>query len=93
MARIESLQAAVEALHKTKATHVATTDVNLYRDEVQWNGKVETFELKRHKKAKRCYAWSYEDKGETQYVTVMEIPPVDSPEAAVKIAVAAESKK
>lgn len=37
--------------------------------------------------AKRCYAWSFMDKGEPQYVTVLEIPPVDSAETVVKIAI------
>jgi hypothetical protein len=32
------------------------------------------------------------DKGEPQYVTVLEIPPVDSAETAVKIAIAAQGK-
>jgi hypothetical protein len=32
------------------------------------------------------------DKGEPQYVTVLEIPPVDSAETAVKIAIAAGGK-
>jgi len=32
------------------------------------------------------------DKGEPQYVTVLEIPPVDSAKTAVKIAIAAEGK-
>jgi len=33
----------------------------------------------------RCHAWSYDDeKGETQYTTVLELPPVDSAENAVK---------
>ena len=85
MAKIENLQSAVEAMHKCKARHVASTVVDLFRDQVQWNGVVETFELKRHRKAKRCYAWSYIDGDEHQYVAVLEIPPVDSPETAVKL--------
>ena len=57
-----------------------------------WDGIVEAFELTGHLHAKRCHAWSYEDKGELQYVTVLEIPPVDSAQTAVKIDVAAEGK-
>jgi hypothetical protein len=33
------------------------------------------------------------DKGEPQYVTVLEIPPVDSAETAVKVAISAKAKK
>jgi hypothetical protein len=49
--------------------------------------------LATHPKAKRCYTWSYVEHGEPQYVTVLEIPPVDSAETAVKIAISAEAKK
>jgi len=55
-------------------------------------GVVESFALTGHPKAKRCYAWSYQDKGETQYVTALEIPPVESPITAVRAAIAAEVK-
>jgi len=49
-------------------------------------------QLTGHPYAKHCYAWSYLDKGEPQYVTVSEIFPADSPEAAAKIAIAATTK-
>jgi hypothetical protein len=39
-----------------------------------------------------CYAWSYQDNGETQYVTALEIPPVESPITAVRAAIMAEAK-
>ena len=32
-------------------------------------------------------------KGETQYVNVLEIPPVDSPETAVRVSIAADLKR
>jgi hypothetical protein len=46
-----------------------------------------------HPKAKRCFAWSHNDgKGDSdeRFVTVLEIPPVVSPETAVKVAIVAE---
>jgi hypothetical protein len=46
-----------------------------------------------HPKAKRCYAWSYQDKGETQYVNVLEIPPVVSPKTAVQAAIVSGAQK
>jgi hypothetical protein len=60
---------------------------------VAWDGVVETFELGGHPKAKRCHAWSYEENGETQYVIVLELPPVDSAESAVKVAIAARAQQ
>ena len=44
-----------------------------------------------HAKAKRYYAWSYPDDKQPanlDVVTVLEIPPVVSPETAVKAAIA-----
>jgi hypothetical protein len=60
---------------------------------VAWEGDVEVYELLCHPKAKRCYAWSYEDGGQIKTVAVLEIPPVDSAETAVKVAIAAQAKK
>ena len=81
-------------MHKCKARHVEDKLViELFRDEVAWDGVVEAFELVGHPHAKRCYAWSYDENGETQYVNVLEIPPVDSAETAVKIAISAHAKQ
>jgi hypothetical protein len=84
----------IETMHRCEATHVASEPVlELFNGEVAWDGVVETFALTGHPKAKRCQAWSYEENGETQYVTVLEIPPVDSAETAVKIAIAAHAQQ
>jgi len=56
-------------------------------------GVVESFALTGHARAKRCYAWSYQDNGETRYVNVLEIPPVDSPQMAVRAAIVSGSQK
>lgn len=58
-----------------------------------WEGVVEVFKIDGHPKAKRCYAWSYQDKGETQFVTALEIPPVTSPQTAVKAVIASQSRR
>ena len=51
-----------------------------------WEGDVEVFSLFGHPKAKFCYGWSY---GEPEdFITVLELPPVDSPQAAVKVGIA-----
>ena len=72
---------------------VGTSPVTEYFEgKLAWTGEVETFEIDGHPKARRCHAWSYEENSETQYVTVLEIPPVDSPSSAVTIAIAAKSR-
>jgi hypothetical protein len=91
--RIDKLKTAIETMHRCTARHVDSTPVfETFRGEVVWDGVVETFELGGHPKAKRCHAWSYEENGETQYATVLELPPVDSAESAVKVAIAAQAK-
>ena len=80
-------------MHHCKAQHVRSELVTeLFRGEVAWDGVVDTFDIEGHPKAKRCYAWSFVQDGEPQYTTVLEIPPVDSPESAVKIAIASKAR-
>ncbi len=58
-----------------------------------WLGNVEVFDLSGHPKAKRAYAWSHKDGKDDldeRFVTVLEFPPVVSPETAVKVAIVAE---
>ena len=93
---IERLQLAVEHLHKCSAIHHSTVPVEeVFQGRTIWKGRVEVFDLTGHPKAKRAYAWSHldgEDDSDERFVAVLEIPPVDSPESAVKVAVAAEVK-
>ncbi|HJT24852.1 MAG TPA: hypothetical protein VJ873_09760, partial [bacterium] len=50
-----------------------------------WKGEVEIFDVEGHPEAKRCYGWGFkEEKGKTEFVTVLELPPVTSPETAVR---------
>ncbi len=68
----------------------------VFSGKVVWNGEVEVFDLTGHPKAKRAYGWSHpegeDNKGE-RFVTVLEIPPVVSPETAVKMAIYSDIKK
>jgi hypothetical protein len=56
-----------------------------------WEGVVEAFALTGHPKAKRAYAWSFLDGKEARYVTVLEVPPVESPQTAVRAYIANEA--
>ena len=67
----------------------------VFRGQTAWRGVVEVFALVGHPKAKRAYAWSHRagaDDSDERFVTVLELPPVTSPQAAVKIAIASEAK-
>jgi hypothetical protein len=93
---IERLQGAINHLHGCNSTWVETVPVKeVFRGETIWIGFVEVFTLSGHPKAKKAYAWSHaEGKNDTgeRFVTVLEIPPVESPQTAVKVAIAAEVK-
>jgi hypothetical protein len=92
--RIENLRTAIETFNKCKAAHEQTVlVVEMFGNNVVWEGMVESFALTGYPIAKRCYAWSYQDKGETQYVNVLEIPPVVSPVTAVRASIVSDAKK
>jgi hypothetical protein len=91
---IASLQQAIRDLHGCESTHVETTPVvERFQGKVVWEGDVDTFDLRDHPTALRCYAWGYEgEDGKNYYTAVLRTPPVDSPQDAVKAALVAQVK-
>jgi len=88
------LQTAIMHLHNCGATWRESVPVHeLFRGQTVWKGEIEVFDLNNHPRARRCYGWSHpegdHEKGE-RFVTVLEIPPVTSPETAVKVAISVE---
>ena len=91
------LQTAVSHLHSCGAVWRESVTVReVFSGETLWQGDVEVFDLTGHPKAERCYGWSHpegkDNKGE-RFVAVLEIPPVDSPQTAVKMAIYSDIKK
>src|SRR5579862_4350404 len=86
------LRNVIEHLHGCVAAWQASVPVNeVFGGKTVWKGDVEVFALTGHPKAKRCYGWSY---GEPeQFITILELPPVDSAAAAVKVGVAYQVKE
>ena len=94
---IDRVKLALEHLHNCGAIHCATVPVHeVFRGQTVWKGFVEVFTLSGHPKAKKAYAWSHpdgpDDTGE-RFVTVLEIPPVESPVTAVRASIMADAKK
>jgi hypothetical protein len=92
---IAELQAVFLKLHGVDASYVETVPVvEEFQGETIWQGDVEVFDIRGHPKATRGYGWGYTttEGGGRRYFTVLELPPVDSPETAVKIAIASEIK-
>jgi hypothetical protein len=94
---IERLKQVIFHLHKADSAHVESVPVHeVFQGQTVWNSTVEVFAITGHPKATRCYAWSHRsgpDYKDERFIAVLEIPPVVSPETAVKVAIAAEIKK
>lgn len=95
MTGLADLKHAVERLHECTAEHSGSSPVEeVFQGQTVWKGQVEIFELHGHPRASRCYAWSHEtDDGGTRYQAVLELPPVNSPETAVRVAIAADYRR
>ena len=92
--KIKSLQDAIKAMHGCDSRYVESVPVvERCENKIAWHGTVEVFDLIAHPKAKRAYAWSYRDGDENKTIAVLEIPPVDSPQTAVKVAIASRGKR
>lgn len=94
MGRIEAAQMAVERAGGCPARHAESMPVlEMFRGQTVWEGVVEVFDLIGHPKAKRAYGWGFKDGGEMRYLAVLELPPVNSPNTAVRAAIAAGAQK
>lgn len=91
---LDQLHRAVEEANGCPATHEKTTPI---REEdagrVIFDGEVETFALSGHATAAHCYAWGYPENGMLHVTSILEIPPVDSPEMAVKAAIVSRVRR
>ena len=87
--RIEELKDAIELEHRCRAEHVRSVPLReMSGDKLVWEGVVQVFELVGHALAKCCFAWSYRSGGLPRVVTVLQVPPVTSPQTAVRAALA-----
>jgi hypothetical protein len=95
MSYIGELKKAIRELHGCEAEHVESVPVKEeFQGQTVWQGEVEVFNIRGHPKAKRCYAWAHatDEKGK-RYVAVLELPPVDSAQSAVRAAIVDEARK
>src|SRR5580698_4504478 len=87
---IEMLQAAIQRLHRCAAVHDKTVFVQeKFRGQTVWEGDVEIFELKGHRKSSRCFAWLHHaGDNDARCVALLDSWPQNSPAAAVRAAIA-----
>jgi hypothetical protein len=93
---IARVEVAVSQLHNCGATWRQTVPVHeVFRGETVWQGDVEAFDLPCHPKAKRAYAWRHLDGAKderTRFVAVLEIPPVESAETAIRVQIVKDAR-
>src|SRR5579864_2803822 len=95
MENVAALGSAIENMHGGKATLAQSVPVReAFESKPVWEGVVHVFDLAGNPKATRAYAWSspIEGSAKRRFFAVLHIPPVDSPQAAVRAAIVAESK-
>jgi hypothetical protein len=93
---IAELQSVFLKLHNCDADYVETVPaVEEFQGETIYQGDVEVFDIRGHPKATRGYGWGYvtTEGGGRRYFTVLELPPVDSPQTTVKAAIMSEIKR
>lgn len=92
-ARIANIAKAVERAAGCAAAHLESVAVvETFRGQTMWQGMVEIFTLQGHK-AKRAYGWQTGQGKDANYTAVLELPPVDSANTAVRAAIVANSKR
>ena len=87
---IEEIKKAVERLHNCKASHIEDVAViEKFGDKTVWEGIVHIFKIEGNPKSDKCYAWSSPIEGSTKrrYYAVLHVPPIDSPEKAVRASI------
>jgi len=90
---LSELQKAIETLHNCCAKHQKEVwAIERFQGQTVWEGTVQIFYIQGHPKATICYAWSSPVKGSAKQriYAVLRLPPVESPEDAVRAAIRRE---
>jgi hypothetical protein len=94
---IAFLEKAIRELHGFAAKHVKTVSVvERFQGQTVWDGEVEVFHVSKHPKTETIYAWGYkesDDRPDMKAITVLGLPPVTSPQKAVQVFIASQSRK
>lgn len=92
---LTELKKAILATHGLAALHVESVPVKeVFQGQVAWEGDVEVFAVS-HNSAKDCFAWGVrrDDNKGWDVTAVLGIPPVTTPEKAVKAAIVAHARQ
>jgi len=89
------LKIAVEKLYNCSASFVEDIAVvEKFGKEIVWDGIVSIFNLEGHPQATKAYTWASptENTKKHRYYAVLHIPPIDSPEKAVRASIVQDYK-
>jgi hypothetical protein len=87
---LEELQDAIRRLHGVESEYVETvTVVEEFEGQIMWEGDVSVFKVIGHPQTDTAYAWKDYQEDKKRYVAVLKLPPVNSPQLAVRAAVVA----
>jgi hypothetical protein len=96
MKYIDELREVIKRLHGSDAVHIETVPVKeVFGGQTVWEGEVEVFDID-HPQTSRVYAWAHDTEDADRpkrHVTVLQIPPVTSPETAVKASIISDYKE
>lgn len=88
---IAELADAIRHLYHVEPVYVETVPVKeVFQGQTVWEGEVEVFDIPESPEADRIYAWAHETDNADQprrTVTVLHVPPVISPELAVRASI------
>lgn len=90
----DNLKEGIERRAGCKAAYAQTQPVKVAAEgKVLWKGKVEIYRLEGHSQAQFAFGWGYMNaQKKVEYVTVVGVPPLDNPVAAVKAFLAQHGK-
>ena len=92
-ALLDKIKLAVEATVEGVVTHKESVPIaETFRGQTVWEGVVEVFDVAIPPPS-IAYGWAVESDAGPQYVAVKGEPPADSPLAAVRVWLVAQSKK
>lgn len=87
---LEELRDAIHRLHGLESEYVETVEVvEEFEGRTMWEGDVSVFKVSGHPQTDIAYAWRDHQHDKTRYVAVLKLPPVESPQLAVRAAVVA----
>lgn len=93
---VDQLKKAIEQIHNCKAHFIESVPIlETFEGQTVWQGTVYVFDIKGHSLARRCYAWSspIDESNKRRYYAVLNVPPIDSPEKAVRASIIHDYKK